>query len=44
MNFYSNINMDSTYVEKYFTLLCFHLVLQAIINVAYVNPKFKLVT
>ncbi len=25
MDFYININMDFTYVKKYYTLVCFHL-------------------
>jgi hypothetical protein len=24
MNFYFHIDMDSTYAEKYYTLICFH--------------------
>jgi len=26
MDFYFNISMDSTYAEKYYTLVCFHMV------------------
>jgi hypothetical protein len=40
MDFYFNINMNSTYVEKYSTLVCFHLKWQTYCHICEINYRF----